>query len=366
MKKKYLILSIAAVFSLALLTSCHNKSKSETVLTQSSSRIGSTAESNNRDSVRISDCSAIIVNLNSLRCNKIEEYDYNLLISFIHDGRQLIERYDYGSDYEWFYPEITEHIAEAKDMNYILAKDYYDENSTGYDDLNGDEVVFQYTDELTAVNKVKYIDYKEDESEPHKAWIDYFSDVLEENDVKSNTPIIISESWEFELSSKQAAIVTASNAVPNEEFEVFEYNESCGIEPVDVQSDNPIMYTITTIFIDGKAIMIQEPHILQVGKLTSPPTTEEEGPYGVMFFAYQFDDSSNIVKMPIYDNMISEYASRDYGYSPSFFVMDLDRNGQDEIIVYNNSWTALQRYVYVNSYNGDSLDEYIAWTSTGF
>lgn len=85
-----------------------------------------------------------------------------------------------------------------------------------------------------------------------------------------------------------------------------------------------------------------------------------------MFFAYQFDDSSNIVKMPIYDNMISEYASRDYGYSPSFFVMDLDRNGQDEIIVYNNSWTALQRYVYVNSYNGDSLDEYIAWASTGF
>lgn len=46
--------------------------------------------------------------------------------------------------------------------------------------------------------------------------------------------------------------------------------------------------------------------------------------------------------------------------------MDLDRNGQDEIIVYNNSWTALQRYVYVNSYNGDSLDEYIAWASTGF
>ena len=46
--------------------------------------------------------------------------------------------------------------------------------------------------------------------------------------------------------------------------------------------------------------------------------------------------------------------------------MGLDRNGQDEIIVYNNSWTALQRYVYVNSYNDDSLDEYIAWASTGF
>lgn len=86
----------------------------------------------------------------------------------------------------------------------------------------------------------------------------------------------------------------------------------------DVQSDNPIMYTITAIFIDGKAIMIQKSHILQVGKLTSPPTTEAEEPYGVMFFAYQFDDSSNIVKMPIYDNMISEYASRDYGYSPAF------------------------------------------------
>lgn len=304
-----------------------------------------------------------IANLNALRSNDVNEKRYDLIVSYIKNGEQLIKRNDWGSYYEWNYTKVYEDFRNQNNTKYVLAVDYYDENSTGYTGLNCNEIIFEYSGELKNISKIKYINYEEEQLTPEKAWLDFFFTILKDKVGETNSPIIITEAWEFEWNGKNAAIVTAKNTIPNNTLKWVQYNEDCGIIPIELHNDNLIIYNMTAIFIDDNPTLIKNPLIIKIDNQLKPPTTDKYGPYGVMFYSYQYDSSLNIIKRPLYATASSEQHLRDFYYTPSFLVIDIDGNKVDDIIIYNNSWEGLRRYVEIISYENNELVKYLAWAN---
>lgn len=282
----------------------------------------------------------------------------------INSSSNIYDRYEViVNTNEEIFSTNADNLDNISNVKILLSKEYYSEDSTGYKNLT-DEIIFKYIGNLKIeLNYVKYINYFDDEKVlPKQSWIKHFKNrMIDEYEHKTDTPIVIKESWTFEYIDKTVDIVTASNVLPTLDGKLYSSSFTDDIvakndfygnvkdlpEIILPHGDNHILYEMTSIFVDGVIVykdrisyseisyypISEQNKEKWVGISFVPP--ENDTNFQFKFYSYQSDDLSNIVKYPVFVDHTGAYNTENYEYSPVYFMLDTDFNNKMNILCYS-------------------------------
>ena len=290
----------------------------------------------------------MIANFIRLKDNNYISDEYKV-ISYIQNNTQYCcYEYMYTLDKDKIITGI-ENSNNKKTLNY---KDYYTSDSTDFEKLHDIDII-KYTGNIRlSGNKVKYINYIQDETaQPKQIWIDYVSDILEERCGNTDTPIIITESWSAYCNGHEVTVLTATNVIAHNKTNLQSANSE--LLPY---GKNHIMYKLSVIFIDGKGEILSYPEHNKI--YTTPINTSvscnDENFSDISFapanngehtttyyYTYQYNKNKDIEVYPVFFSSGGFLTSKNYSYYPYVIFMNIDFDEEDEILFYNPSSTSL-------------------------
>lgn len=260
-----------------------------------------------------------------------EEGEYDI-ISLTQDNQQLLHLFMDGySVMEGHLDMLPEYQDKLKS---VRTKDCFDKNSTNYNLLTDDDITLLYSGNRTIdVSKVLYINYHESSVEPKQSWIELFQSKL--NELGYDSPVIISESYSFEIDGHYCELVTANNSVNHEYKQICSSDENWEDVAFDYlipTTENNAVYRFNAFFIDNQLIYCTQ-HKREI--------TIDENQYRFMatpvisyhlFDTYQYVNGE--VKLcPVYGSSYFDYAFRG---AEQVIAADVDGDNIIEIVFYNN------------------------------
>lgn len=275
-----------------------------------------------------------LLNLDYLKLpiEKSEHINYKI-VSHIEDEEQ---RYSGDITYSDYYSyEYHDAFFKNNNVHKVLAKDYYDESSTGYDNLTEEFVIAKYTGDWDAIcGKIKYINYFENNEKPEQMWIDYFKSKLEGAE-ENIPPIIIKEAWLFEHNGMKCAAVNATNFVYTNEYDT---NMSLPI------NESNLIYSLSAIFINDKIydmdcnsmFTVYNTSLSEINGTVYSLTTP--GHYGDDDFGifigkcFQYNNTGEITLFSAFSNCQWLGKHDMVSCTPKFAILDIDGDSDVEII----------------------------------
>lgn len=221
----------------------------------------------------------------------------------------------------------------------IKAVDYYTKDSTGYDYLNDNDILFTNHTYDPVVTKITYVDYDDDERIPKEEWYQVFKQILiNENKQAENTPVIFRESWSFNDNGNIIEIVTANNIVSKEENEItkFTENSDCYLEPVIPKYNELFAYKITVIFINGETSYISK-IISKIDKSHFNYPTDDKYIFTDKYKCYQYIEDGSVCACPLF--MQGDSNLRNLICWDTYMYLDIDNDNYGELIELSDSWS---------------------------
>ena len=216
-----------------------------------------------------------------------------------------------------------------KHVNNVYSVDYYDENSTLYEMLSDETIVYSYIGEnQLPENKVTYINYLVDQDhQPKQEWTEYFQGIIFNETGVNDTPIIIQESFKFEIDGLKAYAVNAGN------LDIFYDYEQ--IHEMDNNTDNikPISpflkYRLSSIFIEGyEPISVFTDIKIYTDTKFWRPIQEGETFDTQTVYIYAQDINGVIKRFPYSSTIATDRTSTTH---IEYFICDIDNNGIEDI-----------------------------------
>ncbi len=277
--------------------------------------------------------------------------------------------------YDWYthalpdYPDREENLFYSPETKYIYAQEYYSSDSTGYNKMPENTAVIRYIGDWNiAPAKVKYTDYSQDSTrQPRQKWIDYFEKELEKEVGKTDTPIVIKQSWETRWNGINISAVVCTNVADN-------IDENTPINEDVPPGENLIAYTMSAIFTDTDVMPVGRHFYLQASKqplsyknkiffsAVKPDENLKYGDDGLgfhQFTFYQKDENGDIAAYGFYDKrMTGDSPQNMIQYNSVFAIVDFDNDGKPEVIEEHIGHSSL--YSYTTNYE-ISAGGKIAW-----
>ena len=274
-----------------------------------------------------------LLNLDYLKLpiEKNEHIDYKI-VSYIEDGKQ---RYSGDITYSDYYSQEYHDVFYNNNIHKVLAKDYYDESSTGYNNLIKEIIIAKYNGNWDATcEKVRYINYFENNEKPEQMWIDYFKSKLE--GVEENIPpIIIKEAWLFEHNGMKCAAVNATNFVYTNEYDT---NMSLPI------NESNLIYSFSAIFINDETYDMNSNSFYTiyntplsesndiVYSFTNPGYYENDD-FGIFIGkCFQYNNVGELTLFSAFSNCKWLGKHDIVSCTPKFAILDIDGDSNVEII----------------------------------
>lgn len=311
----------------------------------------------------------MIANFIHLKDNNYISDEYKV-ISYIQNNTQYCcYEYMYTLDKEKIITSV-ENSNNKKILNY---KDYYTSDSTDFEKIQNIAII-KYTGNIRlSGNKVKYINYIQDETaQPKQTWIDYVSDILEERCGNTDTPIIITESWSAYCNGHEVTVLTATNVIAHNKTNLQSTNSE--LLPY---GENHIMYKLSVIFIDGKGEILTYPehHKIYTTPINTSVSYNDENFSDISFapanngehtntyyYTYQYNKNKDIEVYPVFFSSGGFLTSKNYSYYPYVIFMNIDFDEEDEILFYNPSSTSLGIHLSVYQIDaGHLVQEYVVY-----
>ena len=336
-------------------------------------RSESNSHSNSRaDFVLGENDSLILANCNLLRSDKQANdlweafgFERYWLASYVKDGEpvDLVKQCDYKSD---LYSSLESFLKTDTNANYIKAKDYFTEDSTGYELLTDDDIVIKYYGDVAPfLSKVKYVNYCNDNQPPKEEWADAFKKELYRHHNSEygyyepimiynyEPPIIYRESWTYQKDGVTIEIVTACN-VPN-----TEQLSRAEIETADKNLNrlnsqiHQATYQITLMFYisdrEEERDSYRRLSFMTMGYGELPSGWSEDMYTTGEYYAYFYDEQNNIKLFPIYSGFIIDSPYRYYRLCGSYCFLDID--GDAALNVLQTPYSGTVNRAFINVFN---------------
>lgn len=282
-------------------------------------------------------------NLSRANISSEKAYIYtgrSFIISLLKNNNQLLEIDNIVANPDLI-TQYNDIVTREKNMccKGIKAVDYYAKDSTGYNYLNDNDILFTNHTYNPVVSKITYIDYDNDEQTPKGEWYQIFKQILiNENNQAENTPVIFRESWSFNDNGNIIEIVTANNLVSKEENEItkFTKNSDCYLEAVIPKYNELFAYKITVIFINGEISNISK-IISKIDKSHFNYPTDNEYIFTDQYKCYQYSKDGSVCACPLF--MQGDSNLRNLTCWNTYMYLDIDNDNYGELIELSDSWS---------------------------
>lgn len=261
---------------------------------------------------------------------------------------------------------ITYTDNEPTDYINVYAADYFSSDSTTYNLINSNHIIYKYNGSHSALpEKVKYINYTLDTShQPKQEWIEEFKKFVFAKIGQFNSPIIVKESWSVQYGDAEIDVVNFCNIVPNSFSPLYSNDFYTLKELENIPSENSILFNEYVIFCnnDIKPYLINNAATFyyKIERISSkslddtnfvsfklPEEPDKDKFYNIATWTYQYDNKHNIIKSPVFGP--SYYFQLDE-IENEFCFLDLDNDGNLEIIKHREG-TGMNNILSIYSYN---------------
>ena len=280
-------------------------------------------------------------------------------VSYIKDNKQIFVD---GNNINYTYrnPVPYERIYE-NDIKNIIAKDYYDENSSKFEDLLDDDIIFKYNGDWNVIlGKVLYTDYINTGNIPNEEWISFFEKELQKH-TADKIPVNITESWQFEYNGIKYEAVNATNVV---DYDIAVHEKDYGIAELPA-AETPVVYKMTAVFVENNqpimiesfvdGILIKKTESSKYVLFMSHSSDENINNIMYKYNIFFYSDSNEISKYTVYT---TEICDREYGkhrYSPLYVFADIDGDKTAELVYDRNANSSDYEKVKIYKLKNDNI-----------
>lgn len=277
-----------------------------------------------------------------------EKFFYFNLASFSLTGEKI------DNFFSLIYDEINKsfkitHIDnEPTDYIDVYAKDYFSSDSTMYNLLKDDSIIYKYVGTHSPFHeKITYINYIVDTSrQPKQEWINGFKNIVFTEVGQFNSPIIVKESWSIKYNNAEIDIVNFCNYIPDSSIPLYS-DDFCSLKELEnIPLGNSVLYNEYIVFYNNDVtpflINNVKTSCLDIDLISSKPLDKEnflsfklpekenkDMFYNIAAWTYQYDNEYNIIKSAVFGpSYYFQLDEIEYEYC----FLDIDNDGSLEII----------------------------------